>query len=310
MTRAAVTLAIPCRVDEPSLGRTLERAWEDLGRAGVPWRTLVCLNGARASASAARRDLDEAARRVGQGVVAIDVDAGTLVTPADHDAVVVLDTARVGKAVAWNCLRARLTTDVVAFLDADVGLEPGTMGLLVAALDAVPTAAIASPKTTCAARGTAFEAIMAAPYGVDFPNLSGQLYAARTARLPARMPEDLIEPERWLELEVGRDAVVREPRARVIVRLPATLRDFYRQRIRIEMGKVQLEREYPALAQRGTAQPRLGAALRSLGPADLVRLGVYLALRESAHVIARRRYRPGAVTEAWVQATSTKQWTG
>jgi hypothetical protein len=310
VTFGAVSLAIPCRVDEPSLGRTLASAWEDLDRAGVSHRTLLCLNGPRPSASAARRDLDAAARGAGRPVVAIDTDAGGGSPGDDPRAVVVLETTRTGKAIAWNLLRAAVATDIVLFLDADVALEPGTMDLLLHALAAAPSATLASPKTTCAPRATAFEGIMAAPYGVDFPNLSGQLYAARMARLPAKMPEDLIEPERWLELEVGRDALVREPRARVVVRLPATLRDFYRQRIRIEMGKVQLEREYPELARRGTPQPRLRAALRSLGAADWLRLGLYLALRESAHVVARRRYRPGAVAEAWVQAASTKQWTG
>src|SRR6185436_8798926 len=119
-----------------------------------------------------------------------------------------------------------------------------------------PAAVLASPKTTCARRATVFEGIMAAPYGVDFPNLSGQLYAARAAGLPARMPEDLIEPERWLELAIGAARMVRDPKALVVVRLPGSLRDFYRQRIRIEMGKVQLERDYPDLATRGNAPPR------------------------------------------------------
>jgi hypothetical protein len=309
VTGPSVSLAIPCRTDEPALGRTLAAAWAGLAAAGVVAQTLVCLNGVRASASEVRRDVDAAAARARRRVVAYDVDAGGEPPAAEPDAVVVLSTRRTGKAIAWNVLRARLATDVAVFLDADVELGPDTIGLLLDALAAAPAAAIASPKTSCAARATAFERIMAAPYGIDFPNLSGQLYAARVARLPARMPEDLIEPERWLELEVGRDALVREPRARVVVRLPATLRDFYRQRVRIEMGKVQLAREYPELARRGNPQPRLRAALRSLAPPDLLRLGVYLALRESAHVVARRRYRPGAVADAWVQAASTKRWT-
>ena len=150
---------------------------------------------------------------------------------------------------------------------------------------------------------------MAAPYGVDFPNLSGQLYAARVAGLPPRMPDDLIEPERWLELAIGAARMVREPDALVVVRLPGSLRDFYRQRIRIEMGKVQLERDYPELARRGNAQPRLRTAVASLGIADLLRLGAYLALRESAHAIARRRYGRQTTADAWVQAGSTKEWT-
>src|SRR5207247_453634 len=127
----------------------------------------------------------------------------------------------------------------------------------------------------------------------DFPNLSPQLYAARVAPLPPAMPEDLIEPERWLELVLGRDRIVRVPAARVAVRLPGTLPDFFRQRIRIEMGKVQLARQYPELAARGAPQPRARAALASLGPAGLARLAGYLGLRSAAHAVRVGGVRPG-----------------
>jgi len=102
--------------------------------------------------------------------------------------------------------------------------------------------------------------------------------------------------------------MVREPAATVTVRLPATLRDFYRQRVRIEMGKVQLEQAYPSLADAGNPQPRLGAALRSLQFREILQLGAYLALRESAHLVARRRYRRRATDGVWIQAASTKEW--
>src|SRR5439155_907325 len=78
------------------------------------------------------------------------------------------------------------------------------------------------------------------------------------------------------------------------VRLPGTLPDFFRQRIRIEMGKVQLARQYPELAARGAPQPRARAALASLGPGGLARLAAYLGLRSAAHAAAWWRYRRGA----------------
>jgi glycosyltransferase involved in cell wall biosynthesis len=305
-----LTVAVPCRTDEPELGRTLAAAWADVAASAAgPVETLVCLNGADAAGSRALADARAVAASAGVPVDVLDVDAGAALPPAtDAHRLVVLCTRRAGKAIAWNVLRRLARGEVVVFLDADVGLGDGAIGLLLALLDANPGATIASPKTTCAARPTAFERIMAAPYGVDFPNLSGQLYAARTAALPAAMPEDLIEPERWLELVVGRERVVREARARVVVRLPATLADFYRQRIRIEMGKVQLDAEYPGLAARGQAQPRARAAWARLRWPDLVRLAVYLALRESAHVVAARRWRRREAAGVWVQAASTKRW--
>ena len=187
--------------------------------------------------------------------------------------------ARRASPIAWNLLRQRARGATAVFIDADVTITPDAVGVLVERLDAHPTAALVSAKTTCAPRPTAFERVMAAPYGVDFPNLSAQLYGARLARLPPAMPVDLIEPERWLELIVGRDALVREPSARVQVRLPGDLADFFRQRIRIEMGKVQIARDYAGLLARSAPQPRSRAALRTLRPAELLCLGAYLGLR-------------------------------
>jgi hypothetical protein len=303
---ALVTLAVPCRTDEPALGRTLDVAWARFAEARTPVTTLVCLNGADADGGPPLRALR--APSTGRAVAVVDADAGEPGPPPAPDGIVCLRTRRAGKAIAWNLLRPRLRTDTAIFLDADVALGPEAIGLLLAALARHPDAVLASPKTRCAARPTLFERIMAVPYRVDFPNLSGQLYAARTAGLPARMPEDLIEPERWLELAVGRERMVREPAATVTVRLPATLRDFYRQRVRIEMGKVQLDEEYPGLERAGNPQPRLRAALRALRPAELARLGAYLVLRETAHAVARRRWRRRATHGVWVQAASTKEW--
>jgi hypothetical protein len=90
--------------------------------------------------------------------------------------------------------------------------------------------------------------------------------------------------------------------------LPATVGDFFRQRVRIEMAKVQLAAEHPGLAGRGAVQPGLADVLRALGPADLVRLAVYLGLRRAAHAVARRRYWRGRTTDLWPQAGSTKRW--
>jgi hypothetical protein len=122
------------------------------------------------------------------------------------------------------------------------------------------------------------------------------------------MPEDLLDPERWLELTVGADRIVRAPGARVVVRVPATLRDFFWQRVRIEMAKVQLAEEYPHLASRGARQPGLRDILRQLGPGGLARLAIYLVLRRGVHAVARRWYARGRTGDVWRQPRSTKRW--
>jgi hypothetical protein len=309
-----VTLAVPCRTDEPALARMLAEAnasWRAAHRRDA-LEVMVCLNGGDAARAPALAQLDAfaRARETAVAVVAADDPRAALPPVRAPLDVVALVTPRAGKALAWNLLRQRARGALALFADADVSIAPPTFGMLLDALAASPHVVLASAKTVCAPRPSAFERIMAAPYGVDFPNLSAQLYAARPALLPAAMPEDLIEPERWLELIVGRDRLVREPRAHVEVRLPADLADFLRQRVRIEMGKIQIARDYPGLAARGAPQPRSQAALASLGATELACLAAYLALRLPAHLVAQWRWRRGLTAGVWKQVASTKRWDG
>jgi len=308
----AVTLAIPCRTDEPALGRTLVAAADGWRRVSGPaaraLEVLVCLNGG--DGAGPLRDLRHFAERGGVPLAEVDLDAGGSMPdlPAAPLAVAALVTRRTGKPIAWNILRRAARSPLALFMDADVSFAPEAFALLLGALGTNPAAALASGKTTCAPRPGLFEAVMAAPYGVDFPNLSPQLYAARLDALPPAIPEDLLEPEHWLALVLGPERIVRVPAARVAVRLPGTLADFFRQRVRIEMGKVQIAHEYPGLARRAVPQPRARAALRSLGAAGLARLAAYLALRSAAHAVAWWRYRRGATAGVWRQAATTKSW--
>src|SRR5207249_4219579 len=108
--------------------------------------------------------------------------------PADAPlTVAALLVGRAGKPLAWNVLRQHARAPVAIFFDADVWFAPDAFRLLLGALAAAPSAGLASGKTICAPRPRPFERIMAAPYGVDFPNLSAQLYAARLGALPPAM---------------------------------------------------------------------------------------------------------------------------
>jgi hypothetical protein len=308
-----ITVAVPCRADEPGLGRTLAgvlASWQRSPEAATHrLEVLVCLNGR--DGVRPRADLAAFARAASVPLHEVNVDQPWPPEPPPATGqlnLVALVTARAAKAIAWNVLRLRARGPIAVFLDADVSFTADAIGRVVEALLASPSAAIASARTVCAARPGAFEGIMAAPYGVVFPNLSPQLYAARLAALPAAMPEDLIDPERWLELMVGGAQIVRAPGVEVAVRLPGTLGDFFRQRIRIEMGKVQLARDYPGLSARSAPQPGVRAALAGLGAAGSVRLATYLALRSAAHAVAWWRYRRGQTAGIWRQAASTKRW--
>jgi hypothetical protein len=313
---ACVSVAIPCRVDEPALGMVIDEVVANCRRAGfldrVGVEILVCVNGARRDGEAApRRALRErcAAHAIPLEETWVDDGEASRSRPLAVGSMRarLLLTPLEGKARAWNVLRAAATGAPMFVCDADVIFSPDAFAKLDAGLRGAPDLAVCSPKTDCRHDGSVLERVIAAPYRFDFPNLSGQLYAMWPSRVPAHMPEDLIEPERWLELAVGPERVGRDPTARVYVRLTATLADFFRQRVRIEMGKLQIARVYPELLARSRPQPGAAAAWR-LSVRERLRLGAYLALRTVAQAWAWWRYRPGGFDGIWRQPRTTKIW--
>jgi len=313
--RPCVTVAIPCRADEPGLGFVVDEVLSScrgaaFGEASAV-ELLVCINGVRptgecAPLTALRTRL--AAHAIPLSEVSVESAGWPQPTPvrAGMSARVFL-TGVEGKAHAWNVLRGACAGDPVFMCDADVTFSPDAFARLHAGLCSAPHLALYSPKTDCRHDARLLERIISVPYRVDFPNLSGQLYAMHPEHVPARMPEDLIEPERWLELEVGPERVGRDPEARVYVRLTATLADFFRQRVRIEMGKIQLYRVYPHLVERSAPQPGRSVVWK-LTPRERGALVVYLALRSVAHAWAWWRYRRGDVQGIWRQPVTTKRW--
>ena len=310
-----MTVAIPCRADEPGLGLAMTEVLSNCRRAAFSEASaielLVCINGVSASADCVpRAAVREFCRVHGIPLAEVHVDNApwpTAAPPRVPLSARVFLTAFDGKARAWNLLRGACAGDPVFMCDADVTFSAEAFARLYSGLCAAPQLSLYSPKTDCRHDGRLLERVLSVPYRVDFPNLSGQLYAMHPDRVPARMPEDLIEPERWLELEVGPQRVGRDPEARVYVRLTATLADFFRQRVRIEMGKIQLQRVYPHLLARSAPQPH-ASALRKLSRREQGALVVYLALRAVAHGWAWWRYRRGHVQGIWLQPVTTKQF--
>lgn len=310
-----VTVAVPCRVDEPSLHVVFEQIVAQCRQqplATVPSiELLFCVNGSAIGGDcpplqALRGGCATEDIPLSEEWVAADaIPAPVAPRPSRFARVLLTPTA--GKAHAWNLLRHACSGNPVVVCDADVTFSDGAFARLHAGLLGTPELVLFSPKTDCRHDGSVLERILAVPYRLDFPNLSGQLYAMRPDRVPARMPEDLLEPERWLELEIGPDRVGRDPTARVYVRLTATLADFFRQRVRIEMGKVQLYSSYPHLMRRSRPQPDL-TAVRALRLTERAALTLYLALRAVAHARAWWLYRRGRRAGIWVQPRTTKEW--
>jgi hypothetical protein len=310
-----VTVAVPCRFDEPSLHVVFDQILAQCRQAPlaeVPSiELLFCINGIPPGddclplqalrEGCAAEDIPLSEEQVAPGGTPVPVAR----RPSRFARALLTPTA--GKAHAWNLLRHACSGNPAIVCDADVTFSAGAFARLHAGLLGAPELVLFSPKTDCRHDGSVLERILAVPYRLDFPNLSGQLYAMRPDRVPVCMPEDLLEPERWLELEVGPQRVGRDPTSRVYVRLTATLADFFRQRVRIEMGKVQLHAAYPHLMHRSRPQPDI-AAVRALPFGERAALAAYLTLRAAAHARAWWLYRSGRRAEVWVQPRTTKQW--
>ena len=189
----------------------------------------------------------------------------------------------------------RARRDRSLFLDADVSLRARTpSGGCSARSTRHPTPILASAKTTCAARPTLFEARDGRAVRGRLPeSLAAALRGAHATGCRRAMPEDLLEPERWLELDGRRRAHRARARARAWScgcrrRCATSSASASASR----WAKVQLARELSArsLGARRTRSPDCARRCAQLGPADCSRLGAYLALRET-----RARGRAAAV---------------
>jgi len=287
---SALTVAVPCRADEPALGRTLaglERAVHRVAADGREVRWAICVNGSSGGAALA------AARAFAARIGA---------------AAQVLEDPRADKARAWNLVRSACTTPLVAFCDADVEVADDALELLVAALEREPQVALASARQvpvltpfvgeSTAAAGSARRATLVAraaslPYRFDFQVVGGRLYVMRAAAVE-RMPEALLLEDGWLSARLGNDALRTVAAAEVRFHPPTTLADYLRERLRTEAGKIQIHTERRRAGAPATpiARYRWRQMLALLGPSDLplvaVNLGVRFVARGIAEVAARR----------------------
>src|SRR5262249_22003551 len=160
------------------------------------------INGVAADGSTAADALRRLAASRGVGLREIAVGARNAKEEAADDpaAITLLHSRAAGKALAWNTLRRCARGALVIFLDADVQGGPDALERLVGALGAAPDAVPAGGRTIAPPRWGWFGRVQATPYEVVSPTLSPQMYAARRRLPPPAMPEDLLEPERWLEL--------------------------------------------------------------------------------------------------------------
>jgi cellulose synthase/poly-beta-1,6-N-acetylglucosamine synthase-like glycosyltransferase len=277
-----LTLAIPCRADEPGLTATLESLLAACQHPQLPPRLLsellICINGLKPGEICpplvAVRDFCNRQRvpmeevwlepsgRPTQGEARGFVSSAFgesllngqgVSTKSLLPSFLVLLTERKGKPSAWNTLWHQARGRMMLFCDADVRIESSAVSHLYARLRQETRLSLVAAQEVPVLQdgGTWWSRMGAIPYRFDFGNAGGRLYLIRKDALASAMPEDLLLEDAWLTVAVGKHRVAKELRAHVFFLPPATWRDYFAERVRTEGGKLQLARMHQALLAAG-----------------------------------------------------------
>ncbi|MDP1795248.1 MAG: glycosyltransferase family 2 protein [Acidimicrobiales bacterium] len=271
-----VVICVPCHRDEPGIARTVASLAESAARLEQPWRIVVCINGADPGNGAAANAL-----RSQPGMASVRL----------------LDVA--SKPAAWTALREE-PADIHVFADADISVGKWAIPALVDGLREAGVVGTAA-KQEHLGDGTVAR-VARIPHRLYWGGLLGTLYAAKTAALPEVMPNGVLLDDAWLFAHLGAQGrVAAAPLAVATVQLPSRWRDLWRQRVRAEAGKQQMQALDLPLAQPPKEATSIYRTLVAYPPADWP----YVAALAAIKFAAARRARKGNVD--WKLATSTKR---
>ena len=315
-----LSLAIPCRADEPGLGDTLDSLFAACVSPELPaaclQEILICLNGtpagqpspplhaarefcARHAVSLDEIDLSSAEERAPQA----DVGLRCLVLVADWR----------GKPRAMNALWRWARGGLLLFCDADVRVDPDALARLYAQIqnDAQVRLVAAREVPVLDTKASVWSRMGALPYRFNFGNAGGRLFVIRRDALRAPLPEDLLLEDAWLTVAVGKQHVRKNLQARVFFVLPQTWGDYFAERVRAEGGKIQLRRHHADLLEHGPVANypwaefirqiewyEYGLVVLALGVRGLARLWAWGRLRRSGFY---GLYRPFRSTKRWAR---------
>lgn len=288
----AITIAVPCRSDEPGLLRTLDalaQAIRPLEERGHEVSFSVCVNGPSGPAHA---------------------QAETFRAGAGRGRMTIFDLEKADKAAAWNRLRGACETEWILFCDADVEPMPDALTCLAESLETRPDATVATARLEPDLAGASFVAKAAAlPHRFDFGVVRGPLYLLRTDAL-SRMPDGLLLEDAWLSAELGArgaGSVLSVWSAVVRYRPAHTLGDYFRERLRTEAGKIQIraDRSRRGIEHTPIARYPWEHFLAELGPREWPLVALNLGVRVTARLVAELQvWRGGKV--AWAPVESSK----
>lgn len=300
----AVTIGVPASTGEDDLPASLASLVASAAGLAAPVEVVVAVNGPDEPAAAVA-GVEAFARSAGLPLVAPGAEP-----PASGSCVRLLRLAVRSKTAAWNAIRDAARAAIIVFADADVRVVPAAIPLLVRRLEASPELAIAAGReepVVTPADGIVAR-VAALPHRFDFGNVPGRLYALRTAALPEPMPASVLHEDAYLSVRLGRARFAKEPAAIVRLRPPGTWDEYLRQRIRNEVGKLQLTHEFPELhAAHGFGVYDWRRFVREIAPREYPLVALSLIARVYARARALRQIRHG-FHRGWAVLPSTKRW--
>ncbi len=299
-----LTIGVPASTSEDDLPATLASLYASALAAGQAIEVMVAVNGPDEPAPAVA-GVEAFAREHGLPLV-----RGDDPPPMAGSCVRLLRLAPRSKVAAWNAIHAAARAPIIVFADADVRVAPAAIPLLVARLQSAPELAVAAGREL--AMVTPDDGLVAhvaaLPHRFDFGNVPGRLYALRVAALPEAMPATVLHEDAYLTVRLGRERFAKEHDAVVYLRPPTTWRDYLRQRVRNEVGKLQLTHEFPELHRaHGFGRYPWRKFVAEIAPREYPLVVLSMAARVFARVRALRQIRHG-FRRGWAVLPSTKRW--
>lgn len=327
-----LSVAIPCRADEPELGATLESLFAACQHPRLPQRFMrelvVCINGLKQGEPCAplaaiydfaiRRGMPvkevwpEQEDKSAESEPPTFIPASHASTNSPHPSFIVLLTERRGKPPAWNTLWKWTKEETVLFCDADVRLAEDAVYYLLAKFQQEPHLRLVAAREVPVlhGKGTLWSRMGALPYRFDFGNAGGRLYLIHKKAMAGTMPEDLLLEDAWLTVAVGKRDVAKELRAQVFFLPPATWGDCFAERVRTEGGKLQIRRVHGNLLAEGPiAQYHWRQFLRDIAVREYPLVACSLGLRILARLWAWFSLKRKDFYALYRPFSSTKNWT-
>jgi len=227
----------------------------------------------------------------------------------------IIEKTRNGKAAALNKIFqiAKDSADVLILVNADALPQSGTVKLLISQLmKSKSGATFAQPVPFRGPKGVCYKIV-----GVIWqlhhlistqqrPKLSGELCAIRTSCLQP-IPENIATDEPYIELAIHKQgySILYFPQAVVHIRCPTNIVDLLKQRKRIWVGHMQLQKATGHKVSTSNFRNILRMA-SALKPSEIFYAAIGGCLELIAYSQANIESRKGTIPYAWEPIRSTK----